>query len=139
MSYNPLETYLQEAEELLADIEDAVLSLDEGEQTEETINQLFRAFHTIKGSGAMCGLDAVAGFTHHVESLLDRVRTGAITVSPLLSELVLKARDHIKMLLTAEQGGPPVPDGVSEVLIAAIEEFANTGLAAAKEQVRQGI
>jgi two-component system chemotaxis sensor kinase CheA len=128
MQYNPLETYLQEAEELLAEIEQSALSISAGERTEETINQLFRAFHTIKGSGAICGLDAVAGFTHHVESLLDRVREGAIPVSPALAELVLIARDHIRILLAAEQGGPPAPAGSSERLIAAVAEFANPGL-----------
>ena len=125
MQYNPLETYLQEADDLLAEIEQAALSLDSGERTGETIHQLFRAFHTIKGSGAMCGLDAVAGFTHHLESLLDRVRVGAIPVSPALSGLVLKARDHIKLLLGAEQGGAVVPAGLGEALIAAIGAMAN--------------
>ena len=63
MGYNPVQTFTQEADELLAAIEQSALSLGEGEGSEETIHQLFRAFHTIKGSGAMCGLDAVAGFT----------------------------------------------------------------------------
>src|ERR1017187_322801 len=121
MQHNPVETFLQEAEELLAEIEQSALSLGSGERSEETINQLFRAFHTIKGSGAMCGLDAVAGFTHHVESLLDKVREGAVPVSPALTGLVLQARDHIKILLGAAQGGA-VPQGSSERLIAAVEE-----------------
>ncbi|MGA2117973.1 MAG: Hpt domain-containing protein [Bryobacteraceae bacterium] len=105
--YNPVETFFQEADELLAGIEQSALSLGAEGGTVEIVNQLFRAFHTIKGSGAMCGLDAVAGFTHHVESLLDGVREGAVPVSPKLAELVLKARDHIRGLLEAEQGGRP--------------------------------
>jgi len=126
MQYNPVETFLQEAEELLAEIEQSALSLGSGERSEETVNQLFRAFHTIKGSGAMCGLDAVAGFTHHVESLLDKVREGAVPVSPALAGLVLQARDHIKILLGAGQGGAAVPPGSSERLIAAVDEFAHS-------------
>jgi two-component system chemotaxis sensor kinase CheA len=125
--YNPVDTFLLEAEELLADIEQSALLLDSGEDTSETINRLFRAFHTIKGSGAMCGLDTVASFTHHLENLLDKVRDGAIPVSPALAELVLKARDHIKILLGAEQGGAAAPAGSSETLIAAIEKFAGSG------------
>lgn len=122
MSHNPVETYLQEADELLAQIEHSALSLETGTETGETINQLFRAFHTLKGSGAMCGLDTVAAFTHHVESLLDKVRTGAVPVSLELSDVVLKASDHIKSLLGADQGGVPAPSG--EMLIAAIEALA---------------
>ncbi len=124
MQYNPVATYMQEAEELLAQIEQSALSLEPGEPNGEAINGLFRAFHTIKGSGAMCGLDNVAAFTHHVESLLDRVRTGAVPVSPALSGLVLKAKDHIQVLLGAEQGGAAAPPGSSDMLISAIEGLA---------------
>ena len=127
MGYNPLQTFLQEAEELIADIEQSALALGSDGTPAETVNRLFRAFHTIKGSGAMCGLDAVAGFTHHVESLLDRVREGVIPASAPLADLVLKATDHIKILLTAAQGGAAVPPGSSETLVAAIAEFVDPG------------
>jgi two-component system chemotaxis sensor kinase CheA len=132
MQYNPVETFLQEAEELLDQIEQSALSLGAGEWTEETIHHLFRAFHTIKGSGAMFGLDAVAGFAHHAESLLDRVRDGAVPVSPALADLVLKAKDHIRILL-GEPAGVAAPASSSEGLIAAIEAFANPGLPAGEK------
>jgi two-component system, chemotaxis family, sensor kinase CheA len=136
MRYNPIETFLQEAEELLADIEQGALSLGAGEQTADTIHQLFRAFHTIKGSGAMVGLDSVAAFTHHVESLLDQAREGAVEVSDTLVDLVLKSRDRIKLLLVAEQGGPPVPPESTAALIEAVEALATTGApTAAKDKV----
>ena len=105
MRYNPAETFLQEADNLLAEIEQSALSLAAEAQPEEEIHHLFRAFHTIKGSGVMCGFDSVAAFTHHVESLLDRVRTGEIPVSERLAGLVLRARDHIRILLAADQWG----------------------------------
>ncbi len=124
MSYNPVETFLQEAEELLATIEESALLLATEAQSEDTINQLFRAFHTIKGSGAMCGLQSVANFTHHVENLLDRARNGAVPVSPQLADLVLKSRDHIRALLVAEQGGAAAPTEETGTLIAAIQDCA---------------
>lgn len=102
MAYDPIETFRQEADELLAEIELAALSLDSGEWSDETIHQLFRAFHTIKGSGAMCGFDSVAAFTHHVESLLDKVREGSLPVSAELTKLILDARDHIRILLNSD-------------------------------------
>jgi two-component system chemotaxis sensor kinase CheA len=123
MAYNPIPTFLQEAEELIADIEQSALVLCAEDAPAETVNRLFRAFHTIKGASAMCGLELVAAFTHHVESLLDKVRGGAIAVSAPLAELVLKARDHIKLLLDASQGGAPSPAGSGEMLVAAIEKF----------------
>lgn len=124
MTPNPIDTFLHEAEELLAEIEMAALSMAAAEQPEETVHLLFRAFHTIKGSGAMCGLDAVAGFTHHIENLLALVRDGAVPVSGALADLILKSKDQIRYLLSAEQGGEDLAAGSSERLIAEVQEFA---------------
>ena len=128
MEYNPLQTYLQEAEELIADIEECALALTSPDgETEEEVNRLFRDFHTIKGSGAMCGLDAVAGFTHHVESLLAQVRAGAIPVSAELAQLVLRAADHVKSLLSAAQDGSVVSLDTARSILSAIEAFGGAG------------
>ena len=123
MGYNPLQTFLQEADELIADIEQSALGLTSAQDQAETVNRLFRAFHTIKGSAGMCGLHALAGFTHHVESLLDRVRAGNVPVSESLAEIVLQAADQIKELLNATQGcaAPPVS---SEALASAMTQFS---------------
>jgi two-component system chemotaxis sensor kinase CheA len=140
MHYNPVETFLAEAEELLAEIEHAALALGAGDRTEERVHQLFRAFHTIKGSGAMCGLDAVAGFTHHVESMLGHVRDGALPVSQELVELILAARDHIATMLAAEHAGETVPQGSSDRLLERLEEFSErpaSGVQGAAEQKQQ--
>jgi two-component system, chemotaxis family, sensor kinase CheA len=125
VNYNPLQTFLQEAEELVADIEECALALTSRDGQTEAVNRLFRDFHTIKGSGAMCGLDAVAGFTHHVESLLDRVRDGEIPVSAALADLILKAVDHVKALLNAAQSGATVPSGAAEAILASILAFGS--------------
>jgi len=98
-------TFLQEAEELLRQIETAALELEARPHDADLVNQLFRAFHTIKGSGAMFGFGAVASFTHHVETTLDHVREGRLAVSPELISLVLAAKDHIQGLLALEPAG----------------------------------
>jgi len=123
MAYNPIPTFLQEAEELIADIEQSALGLASEPDPAETVHRLFRAFHTIKGSSAMCGLDAVSGFTHHVESLLDRARNGAIPVSGQLADVVLKAADQIKALLAESQGGAGASSESLAKLAGAIENF----------------
>ncbi|HEY9249092.1 MAG TPA: Hpt domain-containing protein, partial [Rariglobus sp.] len=88
-SPDPASTFLLEAEDLLTQIEE--IALEAGRQTAdaEAINRLFRAFHTIKGSGAMFGFDAVAAFTHHVETALDQVREGVLVLDTALLELIL--------------------------------------------------
>ncbi|MGJ5813186.1 chemotaxis protein CheA [Paludibaculum fermentans] len=125
--HNPVDTFVHEAEDLLAEIEMAALSMAAEEQPEETVHLLFRAFHTIKGSGAMCGLDALAEFTHHIENLLAQVRDGAIPVSADLADLILLAKDQVRCLLNAEQGGVEPPARSSEKLIAEVRRFIGAG------------
>lgn len=98
---NPAQTFLVEAADLLDQVEETVLEVDRHPDDREAVNRLFRAFHTIKGSGAMFGFEAVAAFTHHVETLLDQLRQGSVGVSPALVAAILSARDHIQHLLTA--------------------------------------
>ena len=122
--HNPLDTFLQEAEDLLVEIEEAALNLSGGDFSDERINQLFRAFHTIKGSGAMFGLEKVAGFTHHVETTLDKVRSGTLPVSEPLIALILAAKDHIKLLLVSQPDGEIADPAASEKLVAAFQEIS---------------
>ena len=65
---DPTETFRQEAQELLEQLEQTLLDLAKAPEDLALVDSTFRALHTIKGSGSMFGFDAVAGFTHHVES-----------------------------------------------------------------------
>jgi len=121
-----IDAFLQEAQDLLAEIDEAALELSDGETT-ETIHRIFRAFHTLKGSSGMCGFIVVAEFTHHIETLLDQVRSGEISATPQLADLVLASRDQVSALIAAEQGGDPVPAGSSERMIEQLLAFAAEG------------
>jgi len=95
------ELYLEEAAELIVELEAALLELETSPQDQELIGRVFRALHTIKGSGAMFGFDAIAAFTHRLEEAFDLVREDRLRVTPDLINLTLRARDHIKGLLQA--------------------------------------
>ena len=125
---NPSDTFLQEADELLGVIEAAALTISAESADKEAINQIFRAFHTIKGSGAMFGFQQVAEFTHHVENLLDLVREGLVPASDQLSTIILSAIDEIRLLLNAAQSGTS-PDATSQsALLQQVHELiANAG------------
>ena len=99
------EAFREEAHELLTELETALLELERMPSDEEVIGRVFRAMHTIKGSGAMFGFDRVAAFTHDVETVYDRVRNGKFLVTKLLIDMTLSARDEIlKMIDDTEQG-----------------------------------
>lgn len=104
MMEEAIATYREEAGELLAELETSLLDLEETPDDSDLINRVFRAMHTIKGSGAMFGFDEIAAFTHEVETVFDMVRNGKMTVTKRLLDLTLKSRDHILYLLNAPVG-----------------------------------
>jgi two-component system chemotaxis sensor kinase CheA len=96
---DPTETFRQEAQELLEQLEQILLDLGRAPDNQELVDSTFRALHTIKGSGSMFGFEAVAAFTHHVESAFDMVRRGQVNLTPALVDIALNAKDHIRNLI----------------------------------------
>jgi two-component system chemotaxis sensor kinase CheA len=94
-----LQTYIAESRELLEDMEDALLRIEQEENKQESLNAIFRAAHTIKGSAGLFGLDVIVAFTHGVESLLDKLREGTMGVDGENTALLLSSRDHISDLI----------------------------------------
>jgi two-component system chemotaxis sensor kinase CheA len=106
------EAYREEARELLVELESSLLDLEERPDDKELIGRVFRAMHTIKGSGAMFGFDDIAGFTHQIETVYDRVRQGEIPVTKELINLTLTAKDIIKSMLD-EDPQCEAPEGLT--------------------------
>ena len=75
-----LHTFIAESRELLADMETALLAVEQTDERGELLNAIFRAAHTIKGSAGLFNLEHIVAFTHVVESVLDRVRGGKLTI-----------------------------------------------------------
>jgi two-component system chemotaxis sensor kinase CheA len=100
---DPAEVFRQEASDLFEVLEAALLDLGLRPDDRELIDTAFRALHTIKGSGAMFGFDAVASFTHEFESAFDRVRKGEIKPSQDLISVALAAKDYIRALIEAPE------------------------------------
>lgn len=116
-------TYREEASELLAELETSLLELEDNPQNDDLINRVFRAMHTIKGSGAMFGFDDIARFTHEVETVFDQVRNGKMQVTRGLLDLTLQARDQITAMLEASAGGPPADEANGQRIIDGLQEL----------------
>jgi two-component system chemotaxis sensor kinase CheA len=107
---DPLETFREEARELLTQLEGALMQLEEDPADLDSIDSAFRSLHTIKGSGNMFELDQLVSFAHTVETVFAQVRDGAAPMSPELVELGLQAKDHIAALLAADTAGEAQAD-----------------------------
>ena len=96
-----LETFYEESFEGLEIMETELLALDVGQADNETINTIFRAAHSIKGGSGTFGLNAVADFTHVMETLLDEMRDGKREVTESAVNLLLTTVDVLREMLTA--------------------------------------
>ena len=115
---DPAAVFRVEAQELLDQIEQALLDLEHRPDDADLVAQVFRAMHTLKGSGAMFGFDALATFAHHCETAFDGVRKGLVKATPALIASVLAAEDHLRALAA----GKEVPANESTALLNAIEQ-----------------
>ena len=91
--------FISEAAEQIEAIEILLLELEEQPDNRELLDSLFRCAHTVKGSAGIFGLNRVVEFTHHVETLLDKMREGELALNPDISTLLLQCNDQIKFLV----------------------------------------
>ncbi|HEX4068421.1 MAG TPA: chemotaxis protein CheA [Acidobacteriaceae bacterium] len=96
--------FREEARELLVELESCLLELNEKGDAGELVARVFRALHTIKGSGAMFGFDTLAAFTHRLENAFDEVRQGRLRMTPALVDLTLAALDQIRRMVEEDTG-----------------------------------
>lgn len=127
MSDDPVAAFRVEAGELLASVESALLDLSGRPDDRGLIDEVFRGLHTLKGSGAMFGFEALASFTHHCETAFDRVRKGLAPASQALVSVVLSARDHMAALIDAGDQGSPELEQAGQVILAALQQAVREG------------
>ncbi len=98
--------FFTESREMLVNMEACLLALEKDPGDAESINSLFRAVHTIKGSSGMFSFSGIEKFTHVAENVLDAVRTGALAIDGGLIETLLECHDYIRALLDAYEDDP---------------------------------
>jgi len=109
-----LQTFIIESRELLQQMEEALLRIEQAPDDPDTVNAIFRAAHTIKGSAGLFGLDHVVAFTHVAESVLDKVRGGEVRIDSDLVALFLAVGDHLAMLVDRIADGGALDDHARE-------------------------
>jgi two-component system chemotaxis sensor kinase CheA len=130
VSSDPVEIFRQEAQDLLEQIEQGLLDLAARPGDRDTVDAVFRALHTLKGSGAMFGFDALAAFTHHCESAFDRVRKGEVPASADLVTAVLAAQDHMRALAEGREASAAEGEALLAGLRQAVDAAAGVAAAA---------
>ncbi|MBF8221197.1 chemotaxis protein CheA [Halomonas sp. 328] len=110
------ETFFEEAEELLADMERHLLELDLEAPDPEQLNAIFRAAHSIKGGAGTFGFDVLQQTTHLFENLLDHTRRGELTLRRDIVDTFLETKDMLNDQLDAyRQGAEPDPEAFARI------------------------
>lgn len=95
------QTFFEEADELLADMEQHLLMLDVATPDKEMLNAIFRAAHSIKGGAGTFGFSVLQETTHIMENLLDDARQGKLSLTSNIINLFLESKDIMQSQLDA--------------------------------------
>ena len=117
--------FFEEAGENLDQMERILLDLDLSSANDEELNGIFRCAHSIKGGAATFGFSDVAELTHHMESLLDRLRRHEIQPIPEMVDVLLESADASRSLLARHQAGGEGEGVVTTELVRRISELAS--------------
>ncbi|SFB22614.1 CheA signal transduction histidine kinase [Collimonas sp. OK607] len=119
------QTFFEEADELLAEMEQLLLGLDMDAPDSEHLNAIFRAAHSIKGGAATFGFVALTDTTHLLENLLDRARHQEIRLRKEMIDAFLETKDVLQEQISAYRAGTePDPEMVARIC-AVLQQLAN--------------
>ncbi len=130
--------FLEEAGDLLSEMESALLELESRPEDRDLVDRVFRAMHTIKGSGAMFGFDDISTFTHTLENLFDCVRNGILQLDRATLDLTLASRDHINYLLVCAKSDRPADMSKGEDLANRLKALTSAPPCKTKGEVEAG-
>ncbi len=129
-----LKEFVVEALDLATNVEEHLLNLERNPDDADTLNALFRSFHTIKGGAGFMNLPAMVAACHLTENLFDGLRTGKVPVTPLAIEAALQASGFVADQLQALSEGtepaalPAMPEALKDLLNQAIEGKAGAAV-----------
>jgi two-component system chemotaxis sensor kinase CheA len=131
------QTFFQECEEQLAELETGLLEIEKGDHDLELVNAVFRAVHSIKGGAGAFSLDDLVHFAHIFENTLDLMRSNRLQPTPEVLKTMLKAADALADLVRVARDGGDFDNARTELLaqeLAALTGATPASAAKAKEE-----
>ena len=122
-----LKDFVVEALELATNVEEHLLTLERNPGDLNTLNAVFRSFHTIKGGAGFMNLPAMVSACHLTENLFDALRTGQVPVTPIAIEAALQASGFVADQLDELANGAQ-PESLS-AMPSSLEDILNSAIA----------
>jgi two-component system chemotaxis sensor kinase CheA len=94
-----MSVFIDESKEHLQLMNDSLLKLEQEPEDIKIIDEVFRSAHTLKGMSATMGFNRIAELTHHMENVLDNIRTGKASVDTVLVDILFECLDTLNALV----------------------------------------
>jgi two-component system chemotaxis sensor kinase CheA len=91
-----LQDFLQEARELLSDVDNKLVDLERAPHDKALLNDIFRGFHTIKGGAGFLNATELVTLCHLTENLFDRLRNGELKLTPEIMDVIMEATKGVR-------------------------------------------
>ena len=105
-----LQDFLQEASDLLSDVDNKLVDLERNSDDRRLLNDIFRGFHTVKGGAGFLNATELVTLCHLTESLFDKLRTAEMRLTPEMMDTIMAATQGVRnMFGELAQGTQPRP------------------------------
>ncbi|WP_334158376.1 chemotaxis protein CheA [Oryzomicrobium sp.] len=121
-----LQDFLQEAHDLLSDVDNKLVDLEKNPEDRGLLNDIFRGFHTIKGGAGFLNATELVTLCHLTENLFDRLRNSEMHLTPELMDLIMAATKGVRDMFGELSGGVQ-PRPADDALIAALRHTLEAG------------
>jgi len=111
-----IDDFLVEADELIASLDNNLVTLESSPEDLDLLNEIFRAVHTIKGTSSFLGFDRVTTLSHRMEDILNKLRKAEMKLRPDIMDLLLEALDLLKTLLDNVRNHKNEPIDLDDIL-----------------------
>ncbi|MDP2806221.1 MAG: chemotaxis protein CheA [Gallionellaceae bacterium] len=115
-----LQDFLLEASDLLADVDSKLMDLEKRPDDKNTLNVIFRGFHTIKGGAGFLNATELVTLCHLTENLFDKLRNAELQLSPGLLDVILAATGEVRLMFN-DLGRGVQPQSAPQPILDALE------------------
>src|SRR5579872_669479 len=115
------QTFFEETKEGLEAIDAGLTDIRDGAESEDTVNAVFRAIHSVKGGAGVFGFEDLVRFAHVFETVLDAVRHGALAAAPEVLDVLFSASDVLADLVAMARANQPAPAGYGDEVRVSLE------------------
>ena len=129
-----LEIFIDETKEHLQSLNEQLLILEKEPENEDTINEIFRAAHSLKGMAGTMGFKRMQKLTHNMENVFSEIRNGNMKVSSYLVDVLFKGLDALESYLSNIQMSADEGSEDNQSIIDSLNQILNDGLTKENEK-----